>query len=146
MMVRARGGASDGKSVSASTLDLELANDPYAPAVARGAALEHCERCALSPSQCHTIVLLVSEVVSNAVLHSRARSGSSIMLTAEIGRGRIRVSVLDGGAGFTPRPREPGVTQGGYGLYLVDKASSRWGVDRVEDGTRVWFELPLIAA
>ncbi len=40
-----------------------------------------------------------------------------------------------------PRPRDPGSTRDGYGLYLLEKVATRWGVDSAGD-TKVWFELP----
>ena len=40
--------------------------------------------------------------------------------------------------------RDPMRTDGGYGLYLVEKVASRWGVDSTSP-TKVWFELPLSA-
>ncbi len=49
--------------------------------------------------------------------------------------------MTDAGSGFSPKPRVPGTINEGYGLYLVDKAASNWGVDR-DGGTRVWFEIP----
>ena len=62
-------------------------------------------------------------------------------------QGTIRVEVRDGGGGFdpgTPRPRsgEEAAGYGGYGLFLVERMASRWGVER-DDGTLVWFELDL---
>ena len=79
--------------------------------------------------------------MSNAVLHSDAPPASGILLCAQLlDRGTVRVEVIDRGSGFTARPRDPAASHGGYGLYLVDKQATRWGVDR-EGGTRVWFEI-----
>ncbi len=130
-----------------ATLKLELKRDPQAPSVARAAARGRCDGLALSASQRHTLVLLVSEVVSNALLHSNATPESPIILTTSVTDDAIRVTVTDTGDGFTPVSHKPegtrgGGARGGYGLYLVDKAARRWGVDRV-GGTRVWFELPM---
>jgi anti-sigma regulatory factor (Ser/Thr protein kinase) len=124
-----------------ATLKLELKHDPRAPSMARAAASGRCEGLALSASLCQTLVLLISEVVSNAVLHSNAAPDTPIVLTTCFTDDAIHVSVTDTGDGFTALPRSPGTSRGGYGLYLVDKAARRWGVDRV-GGTRVWFELP----
>ena len=48
----------------------------------------------------------------------------------------------DGGAGFKPAGSEPRGADGGFGLFLVERMASRWGVE-TRDGTRVWFELDL---
>lgn len=53
-----------------------------------------------------------------------------------------RVEVRDRGAGFVPGRLEPQGADGGYGLLLVDRLASRWGVEAA-DGTAVWFELAL---
>jgi anti-sigma regulatory factor (Ser/Thr protein kinase) len=92
-----------------------------------------------------TLVLLVSELVTNAVVHSPAAPEAPIHLTAQVVEDRVRVAVTDAGDGFAPVPRvippaAERLAEGGYGLYLVNRAASRWGVDR-EGGTRVWFEL-----
>lgn len=121
-------------------LELELKRNLEAPSVARAAASGRCDDLALSPSLCHTLRLLVSELVSNAVLHSSAPHDTPIVLTTSVTEDVIRVTVTDMGDGFTPKPRNPETVHGGYGLYILEKAACRWGVDGV-GGTRVWFEL-----
>ena len=88
-----------------------------------------------------SLILLVSEVVSNAVRHSAADPDDPIELAASFGATTIRVAVTDAGDGFTPRPRDPGSTLDGYGLYLLEKVAAQWGVESNGD-TKVWFELP----
>jgi anti-sigma regulatory factor (Ser/Thr protein kinase) len=124
---------------------LKLPSGVEAPAAARAAMIGQCDGSDLGPSSLHTLVLLVSEVVSNAVLHSHGPADAPIMLTARMSEDVLRVTVTDAGAGFTPEPPTPGLNEGGYGLYLLDRVASRWGVDRV-GGTRVWFELPASAS
>ena len=104
-------------------LVLELQRNVEAPGIARAAMAD------------------VSEVVSNAVLHSSAPASSTITLTASVSMEAVRVSVTDAGGGFVPRERDPASINDGYGLYLVDKAARRWGVDSTQH-TSVWFELP----
>lgn len=127
-----------------ATLELELKRDRQAPSVARAAASGRCDGLELGTSLCETLALLVSEVVSNAVLHSSAPPDTPIVLTTSVTEDTVRVTVTDTGDGFVPRPRKPEMTQGGYGLYILEKTVRRWGVDRV-GGTRVWFELPRTA-
>jgi anti-sigma regulatory factor (Ser/Thr protein kinase) len=85
--------------------------------------------------------LLVSELVTNAIRHVN-RSTQPIELAVRIGDAAIRVEVGDGGAGFKPGKPQPRGADGGFGLFLVERMASRWGVD-THDGTRVWFELDL---
>jgi anti-sigma regulatory factor (Ser/Thr protein kinase) len=122
-------------------LRLSLERDPQAPSLARRAVADLTERGGFPPEELATLTLLVSELVSNAVLHSDAPSTSGILLQAQVlEEGAVRVEVIDRGSGFTAKPRDPTRPIGGFGLHLVDKQATRWGVDR-EGGTRVWFEL-----
>ena len=84
--------------------------------------------------------LLVSEVVTNAIVHAPVKPSAKIRLSARIGEDVTRVEVTDPGTGFSPRPRDPARRDGGYGLYLLELQANRWGVDG-RDGTTVWFEL-----
>lgn len=82
--------------------------------------------------------LLVSELVTNAVLHAR----TDINVDVRIHRGLARISVVDS----SPRPirrRRHAVDSGtGRGLVLVEQMATRWGVEESADGKCVWFELP----
>jgi anti-sigma regulatory factor (Ser/Thr protein kinase) len=128
-------------SEDASVLRMSLERHPRAPSLARAAVTSFTEQAQISPSEMDTLALLVSELVSNAVLHSDAPPASGISLCARVlDRGAVRVEVSDRGSGFSVTPRDPMQPLGGFGLYLVDKQATRWGVDR-DCGTRVWFEL-----
>lgn len=85
--------------------------------------------------------LMVSELVTNSIRHAGLPAEARIELKVQVGSGRIRVEVIDPGPGFEPRPVTPSLYQtSGWGLYLVDQLSDRWGVIR-GTYTRVWFEL-----
>jgi anti-sigma regulatory factor (Ser/Thr protein kinase) len=85
--------------------------------------------------------LMVSELVTNSIRHAGLPHGTWIELTVQVGSGRIRVEVTDTGPGFDPQPLTPSMYQtSGWGLFLVDQLSDRWGVIR-GDSTKVWFEL-----
>jgi anti-sigma regulatory factor (Ser/Thr protein kinase) len=122
-----------------ASLELELQRNVEAPAIARAAVKGICSDLDLCLSKQHTLALLVSELVSNAVLHSSGPADAPVLLAATVGEEIVHIAVTDAGRGFTPRPHDQR-TGGGYGLYLVDRAASRWGSDQV-GGTRVWFEL-----
>jgi anti-sigma regulatory factor (Ser/Thr protein kinase) len=98
----------------------------------------------LAESERGALRLLVSELVTNSVRHAAA-SSTPVGLALRIADGTVRVEVHDGGSGFepgTPQPRSAEAGYGGYGLFLVERMASRWGVE-TDDGTRVWFELDL---
>jgi anti-sigma regulatory factor (Ser/Thr protein kinase) len=125
---------------SPGPLRMELQRNVRAPAIARSAVSEQLLAVGIDGSLGQTIVLLVSEVVSNAVRHSAAPEEAAIALEARITERSVRIAVTDAGEGFTPRQRDPERLGEGYGLYLLEKASSRWGVAR-DGGTTVWFEV-----
>jgi len=133
--VSARGGEN-----GTGSLRLELERDVSAPAIARSAVAEQLIALGVDGSFGQTVVLLVSEVVSNAVRHSNGPPDATIAVDASVTDRAVRVAVTDAGAGFEPRPRDPERLGEGYGLYLVAKAASAWGVE-TERGTTVWFEL-----
>ena len=86
------------------------------------------------------IRLLVSELVTNSVRHSEA--ARDLVRLAVLSRGdTVRVEVSDGGHGFRPTARTKAQDEaGGWGLHLVDRLASRWGVERGRP-VRVWFEI-----
>jgi serine/threonine-protein kinase RsbW len=90
----------------------------------------------LERDQLDKAMLLVSELVSNAVLHGTGE----MTLRASVSTDTIHVEVRDEGEGFVHALREPDeTTAGGWGLQLVNVESNRWGV---ESGlSKVWFEL-----
>jgi anti-sigma regulatory factor (Ser/Thr protein kinase) len=123
------------------TMRIGLERDPQAPSLARAAVRGFLEQSELAAAERGTLTLLVSELVSNAVLHSDAPPASGIVLHARLlDEDAVRVEVIDCGSGFTATPRDPERPHGGYGLYLLEQQATRWGVDR-DGGTRVWFEL-----
>jgi len=93
-----------------------------------------------------TAVLLVSETVTNSVLHSNSRrDGGTITITITViatGHG-IRIEVIDEGGATVPalRTRDSELTEGGRGLQLLDDLSARWDYYQDTAGTVTWFEL-----
>jgi anti-sigma regulatory factor (Ser/Thr protein kinase) len=100
---------------------------------------------AMSDEQCAKLDLAVSEVVSNAVRHSGA--SDEIVLALAQKDDYLCVRVTDAGTGLVPQPgamaTEPGA---GFGLFLVEQLTRRWGMTREDGKTRVWFELDFAAA
>jgi anti-sigma regulatory factor (Ser/Thr protein kinase) len=88
-------------------------------------------------------VLLASEVVTNAVLHSNSRrAGGTVTITAVEAGGGARIEVADEGSERSiPEVKGPGCVSGGHGLLLVQTLADRWGYVRDESGTTVWFWL-----
>jgi CheY-like chemotaxis protein len=84
-----------------------------------------------------TAELLVSELVTNAVMHGQSPPRVAIDVRPTF----VRVEVSDDDP-TPPRPRVPtGDQPGGHGLLLTERVSSRWGSTRTATGKVVWFEL-----
>lgn len=80
--------------------------------------------------------LLVSELVTNAVLHAASR----FRLTLSAAHGVLRCEVTDTGR-RTPRVIGAGAAESGRGMFLVDALARRWGCHQDGPGKTVWFEL-----
>lgn len=81
--------------------------------------------------------LVVSELVTNAVVHAGTRM--RVRITAE--PTAIRVEVGDGSPHLPVRRRWAETAGTGRGLRIVDEHADRWGADRTDDGKVVWFEI-----
>jgi anti-sigma regulatory factor (Ser/Thr protein kinase) len=100
----------------------------------------------LDEPQFHAFELAVSEVVSNAVRHA-GEPDEPIRLAVTPKDGYICVQVTDSGPGLVPRPGALDADDnGGFGLFIVEQLTRRWGVTREQNRTRVWFELDYAAA
>ncbi len=85
-------------------------------------------------------VLLVSELVTNAVQHA-GPDASATVLRLEYGDGWLRIEVHDSSP-HGPRPRIPDwLDESGFGLMLVDALAAKWGVQQTGEGKAVWAEL-----
>jgi anti-sigma regulatory factor (Ser/Thr protein kinase) len=90
------------------------------------------------------VMLVASELVNNAVVHSGATPHHDLQVRASRREGRLIVSVRDPGfSGDSAGPRAQNARQiGGWGLQIVEALCERWGEER-DDGYRVWAELNL---
>jgi anti-sigma regulatory factor (Ser/Thr protein kinase) len=127
---------------SETALSAWIAGGPSAPVAARhlvGAELGN----QVEPEKLYDVLLLTTELVTNAVQHAGVGEGRTLELRVEWDTRLLRVSVFDPGGDGEPRIGDLDLeTPGGMGLFLVDQLSTSWGVERGRDGAkRVWFEL-----
>jgi anti-sigma regulatory factor (Ser/Thr protein kinase) len=122
-------------------LDPEPASVPEARRLACGVAESY-----LDAKQFKAFELAVTEVVSNAVRHG-GKLGHAIRLAVTPKDGYMCVQVTDCGPGLVPKPGAlEADDDGGFGLFIVEQLTRRWGVTREDNRTRVWFELDFVAA
>lgn len=85
-----------------------------------------------------TVLLLASELVTNAVRHA----ATPFEITVDVARDGVRVAVIDQDVDHGPRVRHPGPEDtNGRGLLLVDELSAGWGSKRQGAEKAVWFEV-----
>jgi anti-sigma regulatory factor (Ser/Thr protein kinase) len=119
----------------AAALTLKLSPKPTAPSLARRAAEEQFGA-RLGRQRLNDLMLVVSELVANAVTHGQGE----VVLRVQLDGATLRGEVIDNGAGFEHEVRARGPDDiGGRGLMLVEAMTSRWGIH--EGTTHVWFEM-----
>jgi len=118
-----------------------LQRDTNAPNAARRFVEQTLDRWQCG-SRLDDVRLLVSELVTNALVHAGSEAEVAVVLRSDA----IRVEVADDSTNppvlREATPREPG----GRGLALVEALSTSWGFDIHDDGKVVWFEVPRLDA
>ncbi|MEU5219154.1 ATP-binding protein [Streptomyces sp. NPDC020807] len=86
------------------------------------------------------VLLVVSELVTNACLHAEGPESLRVVRRHQV----VRLEVTDRGAG-NPAPRTPhrAGRPGGHGMFIVRRLCLDWGIERVPGapGKTVWAEL-----
>lgn len=86
-------------------------------------------------------VLLTSEVVTNAVIHTGPHGpGEELVVALCTWGGVVHVEVGDR-ASALPVVRGPDDGLSGRGLLLLDALASAWGATERDEGKVVWFEV-----
>jgi anti-sigma regulatory factor (Ser/Thr protein kinase) len=90
-------------------------------------------------------MLVASELVNNAVVHSDCTPRHDLEVCARWNAGRLTISVHDPGvSGGAAVPTSSDVQISGWGLRIVEELCERWGDER-RDGYQVWAEIKLPA-
>ncbi|WP_200301461.1 SpoIIE family protein phosphatase [Streptomyces adelaidensis] len=91
-------------------------------------------------SEADTVLLVVSELVTNALVHTDGRVRLDLTLLSD----RLRVAVADASPRTPVKPTSIGwEATGGRGILLVEAMSSAWGTVPVSGGKQVWAQVPL---
>ena len=85
-----------------------------------------------------TVTLLVSELVTNSVVHAGSEAEVAVLLRPDA----LRIEVSDTGAALPDRREAADDATSGRGLAIVDQLASAWGVEVTATGKTVWFEVP----
>ena len=115
----------------------KIAAQPDGPAQARQIIAEELSSW-LPAGVVNDIKLMVSELVTNGIVHGSAERDTPVLLDLVV-NGKIHCRVLDHGPGFARRARRQ-TAGGGWGLQVVEQLADRWGMQRSPQRTEVWFE------
>jgi serine/threonine-protein kinase RsbW len=138
----------DGRAEHSELVVAEIPLDARAPSVARS-VVARCLADLVAPSVVENARLLVTELVTNSLLHSRVPAGSALVsVRVSLWADRCRLEVEDPGRDAVVARRPPDLRGGGgLGLNLVQALSESWGVIHADGpSTRVWAQLPWTAA
>lgn len=125
-------------------MQLEIRPDPAEVGRARRWARSRLAGSGIAADEplAETLILLVSELVTNAVVHTGHPAVLRLSLSGAAAEpATVRLEVADS-SDRAPVPRCPdGDATGGRGLALVDGLADRWGWSREDGGKRIWCEL-----
>ena len=121
-------------------VQLSLRSTPAAPTIARRWASDFFGK-RVTATELGDSLLMLTELVTNAVRHGSPDLGGFVDVHLAVAPQRLRVEVRDVGDGFAlPAPKVGPPSGGGFGLLIIDRACSRWGVAHGNPHC-VWFEL-----
>ncbi len=83
------------------------------------------------------VLLLVSELVTNAIVHAR----SAVQVTVTVFNGTTRVEVSDGVPRLPVRRSAGEGALDGRGMGMIEVLADRWGILIRETGKTIWFEV-----
>jgi anti-sigma regulatory factor (Ser/Thr protein kinase) len=116
---------------------MALPRSPSSVAAARRFIQDQAAAWGLDETARDQLVLIGSELVTNAVLHAR----TELTLTLELRDGRVRISVRDRSEALATMRHYRADALTGRGLSVVAALSDRWGVSAAADGKVVWAEV-----
>jgi anti-sigma regulatory factor (Ser/Thr protein kinase) len=111
---------------------------PSAPGYARRVTTQALARWGYPAEVTRDVGLVVSELVTNAVLHAASQLTLSIRRE---GANALRIAVRDSTPVASPAERTPFAAMPGHGLGIVAAISADWGVEPVSDGKIVWSRI-----
>ena len=110
--------------------------------IARRALISELRAAGVPDPAVRDAALVISELLSNAVVHAYPLPGKRIQVTWSVDEEEVEVAVSDGGSATKPHVSHPSAAAiGGRGLAIVAHLSQAWGVRSDEVGLTVWAVL-----
>jgi anti-sigma regulatory factor (Ser/Thr protein kinase) len=117
---------------------IELAGTPESVKLAREFV---SEKLGADHPALFNVTLLVSEAVTNSIVHSASRNGGQVTLTLDECDSYIHVDVADAGGESVPEVHEDLFAEGGRGMMLIDMLSQEWVVQDHDNGRTLSFRV-----
>ncbi|MGH8862225.1 MAG: ATP-binding protein [Jatrophihabitantaceae bacterium] len=89
------------------------------------------------------VSLVASELIGNAVRHTRAADDSDLDVTWTVGPDGVLLSVEDPSRELPVVREAPPEATGGRGMRIIDTLAVAWGVEPTQHGKRVWARIPI---
>jgi anti-sigma regulatory factor (Ser/Thr protein kinase) len=126
---------------------LAVNHDPSNAAVVRHSIAADLTSRAVAPDRIHDVVLVASELLNNAVMHTASNlMDEELDVAWDVQPDCVLVRVVDASPDLPrPRPTNPQDIRG-RGLSIVAALALDWGVRRTAGGKQVWARVPIAPA
>jgi serine/threonine-protein kinase RsbW len=115
---------------------------PSSAAVVRQRISDDLARAGLPASLIDDVMLVATELLSNALRHARALPDDQLDVYWDVRHDAVSIKVTDGGGRHQPHVRHPGPAEpNGRGLSIVETLAEEWGVEEGGSTATVWATL-----
>jgi anti-sigma regulatory factor (Ser/Thr protein kinase) len=118
-------------------------HERHGVALARHAFADEMAAVGVAEEERDDAMLVLSELVSNAVKHAAPLAGGEVRVRWAIRADTLHIEITDGGAATRPNAVVAAVSAvGGRGLDIVRTVCRQWGVTEEMDSVTVWADVP----
>jgi anti-sigma regulatory factor (Ser/Thr protein kinase) len=122
-------------------------HERHGVSLARHAFADEMAAVGVPPAERDDAMLVLSELVSNAIKHATALPGGDVRVRWAIRDDTLHIEITDGGATTRPNALVAAMSAiGGRGLDIVRTLCRQWGVTEETDSVTVWADVPRTAA
>ena len=134
---------STGPPAAGAAVSIEVPHERTGVRLARHTFAEQISAAGVEDDARDDAMLVLSELVSNAVKHAAPLPSGEITVRWRVDDEVLHIEITDGGAGTRPRAGVAALSAlGGRGLDIVRTVSRHWGVTEGEGSVTVWAEVP----
>ncbi|MDQ1619047.1 MAG: hypothetical protein QOE19_1616 [Actinomycetota bacterium] len=125
------------------TSSVTVPHEGHGVSLARHAFADELAAIGVAPDEREDAMLVLSELVSNAVKHAAPLPGGAVRVRWAIRADVLHIEITDGGSTTRPNAVVAAVSAlGGRGLDIVRSVCRQWGVTEADDSVTVWADVP----